>query len=81
MSKLNRFRWISWSVGFLFLLLFLIAERMKLPGLEALCIIVLFVDFFMIALKTRCPDCKRSLRAFPPMTEKEFCPYCGTKIE
>lgn len=81
MSKLNRFRWVSWSIGLLFLLIFLIAGRMKLPVLEALSIIVLFVDFFMIAVKTRCPDCKRSLRLLPPMTEEEYCPYCGSKIE
>ena len=81
MSKLNRFRWISWTIGLIFLLLFLIGQTMEIPTLQALSLIVLFADFFMIAVKSRCPNCKRSLRLLPPMTGEEFCPYCGSKIE
>ena len=50
--------------------------------LEAICIVALFIDFFMIILKNRCPDCKRSLPLHPPiLQEEEYCKSCGSKIE
>lgn len=50
--------------------------------LEAVCIVALFVDFFLIIIKNRCPDCKRSLPIHPPLLqEEEYCKACGSKIE
>ena len=82
MSKLNRFRWSSSLVGIVFLVLFLVGETTRNPVLEAISIVVLFVDFFLICIKNRCPHCKRSLPLHPPLLqEEEFCQSCGSKIE
>lgn len=81
MSKLNRFRWISSFICVIFVVLFCVGNRTGKPALEALSLIVLFVDLFLIGIKTRCTDCKRSLPIHPPLFTEEFCRHCGSKIE
>lgn len=82
MSKLNRFRWISCTLALSFTILGAIGQVRHMYVLEAICIIVLFVDIFLIIIKNRCPDCKRSLPMHPPLLqEEEYCRACGSKIE
>lgn len=82
MSQLNRFRWISCLMGIVFAVIFLVGAIMQNPALEALSIVVLFADVFLICIKNRCPDCRRSLPLHPPiLQEEEFCRSCGSKIE
>lgn len=82
MSKLNRFRWISSVLAVTFTVLGAIGLGFHMYVLEAICIVSLFVDFFLIIIKNRCPNCKRSLSLHPPiMREEEFCQACGSKIE
>ena len=82
MSKLNRFRWTASAVFLVFGILTAIGMGMENPVLEAIGIVVFFVDIFLICIKNRCPDCKRSLPLHPPIfQEEEFCQSCGSKIE
>ena len=82
MSKLNRFRWFSSVLAVIFTILGAIGADFHMYVLEAICIVALFIDFFMIILKNRCPDCKRSLPLHPPiLQEEEYCKSCGSKIE
>lgn len=82
MSKLNRFRWISSILVVVFTLLGAIGAGLHMYVLEAFCIVALFIDFFLIIIKNRCPDCKRSLPLHPPFfQEAEYCQSCGSKIE
>lgn len=82
MSSLNRFRWISSVLALTFTLLGAIGTVFHLYVLEAICIVALFVVFFLIVIKNRCPDCKRSLPMYPPLLrEEEYCQACGSKIE
>ena len=82
MSRLNRFRWISIVLALTFTLLGAIGTVSHLYVLEAVCIVALFVDIFLIVIKNRCPDCKRSLPIHPPLLrEEEYCQACGSKIE
>ena len=82
MSNLNRFRWISSVLALLFAILGTIGMVLHLYVLEAACIVALFVDLFLIVIKNRCPDCKRSLPMHPPLLqEEEYCKACGSKIE
>ena len=82
MSRLNRFRWISSVLALTFTLLGAIGTVFHLYVLEAICIVTLFVVFFLIVIKNRCPDCKRSLPIHPPLLrEEEYCQACGSKIE
>ena len=76
------FRWISSIAAALFGVVFSVGEITGKPVLEAVSLVALFIDFFLIAIKTRCPCCNRALRLYPPLLcEEEFCPYCGSKIE
>ena len=82
MSRLNRFRWISSVLALIFTILGAIGTALRMYVLEAICIVVLFVDIFLIVIKNRCPDCKRSLPMHPPLLrEEEYCQSCGSKIE
>ena len=82
MSRLNRFRWISSVLALVFAILGAIGTALHMYVLEAICIVALFVDIFLIAIKNRCPDCKRSLPMLPPLLqEEEYCQACGSKIE
>lgn len=82
MSKLNRFRWISSVLALILIILSAIGTALRLYVLEAVCIAALFVDLFLIVVKNRCPDCKRSLPMHPPLLrEEEYCQACGSKIE
>ena len=82
MSKLNCFRWFSSVLAVIFAMLGAIGVDFHMYVLEAICIVALFIDFFMIILKNRCPDCKRSLPLHPPiLQEEEYCKSCGSKIE
>ena len=82
MSRLNRFRWISSVLVLAFTILGAIGTALRMYVLEAICIVVLFVVFFLIVIKNRCPDCKRSLPIHPPLLrEEEYCQACGSKIE
>ena len=82
MSSLNRFRWISSVLALNFTLLGAIGTVFHLYVLEAVCIVALFVDIFLIVIKNRYPDCKRSLPIHPPLLrEEEYCQACGSKIE
>lgn len=81
MSKLNRFRWLSSITCVVFVVLFGIGELTETPVLEALSLIVLFADLFLMGIKTRCPSCKRSLPIHPPILAEEYCRHCGNKIE
>ena len=82
MSSLNRFRWISSVLALTFTLLGAIGTVFHLYVLEAVCIVALFVDIFLIVIKNRCPDSKRSLPMHPPLLrEEEDCQACGSKIE
>ena len=82
MSKLNCFRWISSVLALLFAIVGAIGTALHLYVLEAVCIVVLFVDLFLIVVKNRCPKCKRSLPMHPPLLrEEEYCQACGSKIE
>ena len=82
MSRLNRFRWISSVLALIFTILGAIGTALRMYVLEAICIVVLFVVFFLIVIKNRCPDCKRSLPIHPPLLrEEEYCQACGSKIE
>ena len=82
MSRLNRFRWISSVLALIFTILGAIGMALQMYVLEAICIVVLFVVFFLIVIKNRCPDCKRSLPIHPPLLrEEEYCQACGSKIE
>lgn len=82
MSKLNRFRWISSVLALAFTILGAIGAELQIYVLEAVCIGALFVDIFLIVIKNRCPDCKRSLPMHPPLLrEEEYCQSCGSKIE
>ena len=81
-SKLNRFRWVSSVLALIFTILGAIGTALRMYVLEAICIVALFVDFFLIFIKARCPDCKRSLPIHPPLLrEEEYCQACGSKIE
>ena len=82
MSRLNRFRWISSVLALIFTILGAIGTALQMYVLEAICIVTLFVVFFLIVIKNRCPDCKRSLPIHPPLLrEEEYCQACGSKIE
>ena len=82
MSRLNRFRWISSVLALIFTILGAIGTVLHMYVLEVICIVALFVDFFLIVIKNRCPDCKRSLPIHPPLLrEEEYCQACGSKIE
>lgn len=82
MSRLNRFRWISSVLALIFTILGAIGTVLHMYVLEVICIVALFVDFFLIVIKNRCPDCKRSLPLHPPLLrEEEYCQACGSKIE
>ena len=82
MSSLNRFRWISSALALLFTIFCAIGTALQLYVLKAFCIVALFVDIFLIVIKNRCPDCKRSLPMHPPLLrEEEYCQACGSKIE
>lgn len=82
MSSLNRFRWISSVLALTFTLLGAIGTVFHLYVLEAVCIVALLVDIFLIVIKNRCPDCKRSLPIHPPLLrEEEYCQACGSIIE
>ena len=82
MSRLNRFRWISSVLALIFTILGAIGTALRMYVLEAICIVALFVAFFLIVIKNRCPDCKRSLPMHPPLLrEEEYCQACGSKIE
>ena len=82
MSRLNRFRWISSVLASIFTILGAIGTALRMYVLEAICIVALFVDIFLIVIKNRCPDCKRSLPIHPPLLrEEEYCQVCGSKIE
>ena len=66
----------------LFTVLFCLGMTLEKPVLEALSLIVLFADGFLIVIKNRCPGCHRMLPVHPPVwAEEEFCQFCGTKIE
>ena len=41
---------------------------------------VLLADLVIIAVRNRCPFCRRPLRIAPTSGE-EYCPHCGSKIE
>ena len=82
MSSLNRFRWISSVLALIFTILGAIGTALRMYVLEAICIVALFVDIFLIVIKNRCPDCKRSLPMHPPLLREEaYCQACGSKIE
>ena len=82
MSKLNRFRWVSSVLALIFTILGAIGTALRMYVLEAICIVALFVDIFLIVIKNRCPDCKRSLPMHPPfLREEEYCQACGSIIE
>ena len=82
MSKLNRFRWVSSVLALIFTILGAIGTALRMYVLEAICIVALFVDIFLIVIKNRCPYCKRSLPMHPPLLrEEEYCQACGSKIE
>ena len=82
MSRLNRFRWISSGLAVIFTILGVIGTICCLYVLEAICIVVLFVVFFLIVIKDRCPVCGRGLPFHPPLLrEEEYCQACGNKIE
>ena len=82
MSKLNRFRWVSSVLALIFTILGAIGTALRMYVLEAICIVALFVDIFLIVIKNRCPDGKRSLPMHPPLLrEEEYCQACGSKIE
>ena len=82
MSRLNRFRWISSVLALIFTILGVIGTALRMYVLEAICIVALFVVFFLIVIKNRCPDCKRSLPIHPPLLrEEEYCQACGSRIE
>ena len=82
MSRLNKFRWISRVLAVIFTILGTIGTALHMYVLEAICIIALFVIVFLIVVKNRCPDCKRSLPIHPPLLqEEEYCQACGSKIE
>lgn len=82
MSKLNRFRWISSGLAVILTILGVIGTALRLYVLEAICIVALFVVFFLIVIKNRCPDCRRCLPLHPPLLrEEEYCQACGSKIE
>lgn len=81
MSRLNCFRWITSIICVVFIVLFGVGEMTENPVLEAVSLIVLFVDMFLMGIKTRCPDCKRSLPMHPPLLTEEYCRHCGSKIE
>lgn len=82
LSKLNRFRWISSVLVLMITILGAIGVVLRMYVLEAVCIVALFVDFFLIIIKNRCPDCKRSLPLHPPLLlEEEYCKACGSKIK
>ena len=57
MSRLNCFRWITSIICVVFIVLFGVGEMTENPVLEAVSLIVLFVDLFLMGIKTRCPDC------------------------
>ena len=82
MSRLNRFRWITSALALIFVILGAIGTALHMYVLEAICIVALFADIFLIIIKNRCPDCKRSLPIHPPLLrEEEYCQACGSKIE
>ena len=64
-----------------FAILGAIGATIHMYVLEAVCIVALFIDFFLIIIKNRCPDCKRSLPLRPPLLQEEYCRFCGSKIE
>ena len=63
------------------IVLFGVGELAEKPVLEAVSLIVLFADLFLMGIKNRCPDCKRSLPMYPPIFTEEYCRHCGSKIE
>ena len=82
MSKLNRLRWVSGVMALIFTILGAIGTVLHMYVLEAICIVALFVVFFLIVIKNRCPDCKRNLPIHPLLLrEEEYCRACGSKIE
>ena len=82
MSRLNRFRWISSGLAVIFTILGAIGTVLRLYVLEAICVVALFVVFFLIVIKNRCPVCRRGIPLHPPLLrEEEYCQACGSKIE
>lgn len=82
MCSLNVLRWTTSMVAIIFTILFCFASTLDKPVLEAVSMVILFVDGLVIAVKNRCPGCNRMLPSFPPLwSAEEFCKYCGTKIE
>ena len=82
MSSLNALRWATFMIAMIFTILFCFGKTLDKPVLEAVSVVMLFIDGLVIVVKNRCPGCNRMLPSFPPLwTEEEFCQYCGTKIE
>ena len=80
MSKFYIFRIICRIIGILSCVTALIGLCLRsfifaLAGFAALA-----VDIILMALKNRCPFCKKPLR-IAPIKNDEFCPHCGCKIE
>ena len=81
MSKLNRFRWSSSILATVCVIAARVSAKHEMYVLEALCIVALFIDVFVITIKNRCPDCKHRLPLCPPFFRDEYCKSCGSKIE
>lgn len=80
MSRFYIFRHVCRAVGIIAGIAALIGFVLQLSICIYLGIGILILDIILIALKNRCPFCKKSLRIAPIMSE-EFCPHCGCKIE
>ena len=80
MGKFYLFRTVCRIAGVLSCVAVLIGLNLHSAVLVLTSAAVLALDLILIALKNRCPFCKRALR-IAPIQYEEFCPYCGCRIE
>lgn len=80
MSRFYIFRQACRTVGIIAGIAALFGFALQLSICIYIGIGILILDVILIAMKNRCPFCKKSLR-IAPIRPEEFCPHCGCKIE
>ena len=78
-DALYRFRQIAWAAGLGSGLLTLAGLCLGHRNCAAVGTLLLGADGLALAVKNRCPFCRKALR-LRPLRGEEHCPFCGTKL-
>ncbi|MBP3673615.1 MAG: hypothetical protein J6J18_07285 [Oscillospiraceae bacterium] len=79
MNKFYLFRQTTRIVGILSCIAALIAVILNSGLFTFLGFAILGIDIILIAVKNRCPFCRKTLM-LSPLKGQEFCPHCGCQV-